>query len=198
MPRKQKQNEISRFVPQASEIFGRWVQGYRARIAAYDDEGRVLVEDQAHFHQAYLCCMAIDGASASNLRRIRRFFKLQSGVLPAKLQIVFWGGIDSGCYAYINSINDIDIADAYDITNFKIIAVRKKDKSKWSRAEAAGIVRAIEDDLAFDGYDLKLSYAIGHELEITRTNRDRETNRRRKRRTQQKQEETRKLAERAR
>ena len=135
-------------------LFNKWAREYKADLrketSAYNNTS--FAKDHIEFIQRYVGYMLLDGTAPSNLERIERFLSMQKVVNDnAELEIHFEGGTAIEATVFVEDIRDVDIADVYSFTDFEEILVYKQRHGRWSRKSARAFVRALKEDVGFDG-----------------------------------------------
>ena len=140
-------------------IFG-WAETYLSS-ACYDDTGIVSVAGQEHFileYQLFLisnyALMMQHGNDLSQIERIKKFLDNQRPEDEGELlEFQFIEGTPMDFCLSAESLDDIDIADIYGLTNFRIMMIYRWDGSTWTKKNIDSTIRKIREDLEFDGYE---------------------------------------------
>lgn len=135
-----------------------------------DDElGEQFVQDQIKFIGQYLGFMLLAGPHQENLNRIQYFLDMQGAIKRQdNIEIRFMNGDPHEVYVYVNFLNDIDLADVYQITFYNDLFVTREGGKKWTKRIEKEFVEEVRSDLEFDGDKVPLSYGImGKELAIS-------------------------------
>lgn len=134
-----------------------------------DELGEQFVEYQIKFIGQYLGFMLLAGPHQENLNRIQYFLNMQGAIKSEEnIEIRFMNGDPHEVYVYVNSLNDIDLADVYQIIFYNDLFVTREGGKKWTKRIAKDFVEEVLSDLEFDGDEVPLSYGIlGKELAIS-------------------------------
>jgi hypothetical protein len=137
-------------------LLTKWERIFRSECAKEKPEETIgnahnLVEDQIDFITQYIGCAILDGTSKQNLDRIKHFLSIQSAQnIGDRMELRFIGGSPIEAYAFVDSLNDIDIADVFFITNFNSIVAYREDMKTWTKKAAKSFLDALKEDLLFD------------------------------------------------
>ncbi|MCC6544714.1 MAG: hypothetical protein IT392_09465 [Nitrospirae bacterium] len=141
-------------------LFRAWAKKYRADyrkenpITPYNNNK--FIKEQIEFIHLYLAHMLLDGDSPQNLQRIKRLLSMQEAVADdTKLEFRFIGGYPFEVALIADSLNDIDIADTYGITDFERINIYKGKNRRWTKKSVNEMIQDISYDLRFDGLESK-------------------------------------------
>lgn len=120
-----------------------------------------LVKDQVSFIQEMVANIVIDGATPQTFERVRDFLLLQTyPTTGAHMEFHFIGGSPVDVFLFADSIDDIDIADAYSLTLFDLILVYRAHGKDWDKEAVETIIEQIYDDLSFDFDEVSISYDL--------------------------------------
>jgi len=119
----------------------------------------LITDDQIEFIRLYLAHMMIDGDTKHDLEIIRHFLSMQGAKKDDKrMQIRFILGSTPEVYVYVDSLNEIDLADTYGITGFKTMHVYNANKKRWTLKTIRKFIKDVKDDFRFDGYEPKIDF----------------------------------------
>lgn len=126
-----------------------------------DESGDQFVQNQIEFIGRYLGFLLLAGPHMENLNRIRAFLDMQRGVKDKdSIEICFMNGQPYEGYVYVYSLNDIDLADAYSITHYDTLLIKREDNQKWTKPLIKQMVEEVRSDLEYDGDKVPLSYHL--------------------------------------
>jgi len=130
-----------------------------AEVAGQEES--TLVKDQVQFIEEMISNIIIDGATSETFDRVRDFLLLQTyPTTGAHMEFHFIGGSPVDVFLFADSIDDIDIADAYSLTLFDLILVTREHGKDWDKKAAEAIIEQIYDDLSFDFDEVSISYDL--------------------------------------
>ena len=149
-----------RLMNEARDVIFEWAERYLSS-ACYDDTGIVSVTGQEHFileYQLFLisnyALMMQYGNDLSQIERIKKFLDNQRPEDEGELlEFQFIEGTPMDFCLSAESLDDIDIADIYGLTNFRIMMIYRRDGSTWTKKNIDSTIRKIREDLEFDGYE---------------------------------------------
>jgi len=96
-----------------------------------DESGEQFVEDQIKFIGQYLGFMLLAGPHQENLNRIQYFLYMQGAIKSEDdIEIRFLYGDPHEVYVYVNFLNDIDLADVYQITFYNSLLITREGGGK--------------------------------------------------------------------
>ncbi len=128
-----------------------------------------IPEDQTEFIFLYIHHMMIGSDTKDNLKIIEHFLSMQGAMnTENRMQIQFLLG-DSvpEVYVYVDNFSEVDLADTYGLTEFKMMHIYNANMKKWTLKTIRELIRDVKDDFRFDGYEPKLDYRYaGPLLEI--------------------------------
>lgn len=126
-----------------------------------DESGEQFVQDQIKFICQYLGFMLLAGPHQENLNRIQYFLDMQGAIKSQdKIEIRFLSGDPHEVYVYVDSLNDIDLADVYQITFYNCLLITREGGKKWTKRIVKEFVEEVRSDLEYDGDEVSLSYEI--------------------------------------
>ncbi len=141
---------------QVTSLLTKWEQSFRAECAKEKPDKEVgnahnLVEDQIDFITNYIGCALCDGTSRQHLDRIKHFLAMQTVQnVGDRMELRFIGGSPIEAYAYVDSLEDIDIADAFFITNFDFMSAYRPKIRPWTARSSKDFFNAVKKDVLFD------------------------------------------------
>lgn len=149
-------------------LFNKWAKKFRYDFRRIYDNN-LLVKDQIDFMRLYVSHMLLDGTTAQNARRIKRFLSMQKVVNDGtKMELRFIGGSPVEVFVLVEKIRDVDIADIYGITEFQKIYVFKGKNKRWTNKSANEFIEALKRDVEFDYLLAEVDYEfLKNELNIT-------------------------------
>lgn len=154
-------------------LFKEWEKKFREDFRRKEPRtffapSRSFLKEHIEFMRTYLGHMMLDGTSQVNFKRIKRFLAMQKGKNDGnKMAIHFIHGNPSEIIVFVETLNDVDIADVFEMINFQEIHVYKGKNKRWTKKSADIFMKELENDLAFDGYKAGFEYGYDkNELEI--------------------------------
>lgn len=164
---KNKMLPKKEMMAKVNSLFHEWAKKYRAECrkkmpyTSVVGEKVSIINDQIGFIGKYLAFMLLDGNDQNNLKRIKRFLSMQSAQnYKKRLEIHFLGDSPVEVYVFVDSLNDIDIADTHSITYFDTMLAFREDNKKWTAKSAKTFVETVRNDLEFDGCQALLNYSF--------------------------------------
>lgn len=155
-------DQLDKVAPSASKrryvvsLLDNWEKRFRAECAIKRPEQFVsppgnIVEDQINFVTEYMACAIVDGTTDEKYERVEHFLSMQSAQnLAQRFELRFLGGDPLEAYAHVDSLEDIDIADAFFITDFERMIVSRPQLKKWTPRTAKRFIEEIRGDVLFD------------------------------------------------
>ena len=139
------------YMRQAMTCFRAWETACIARIRASKnkDELRSL-SAKLFFMSRYIGFLLMECECDSGMERLRNFLALQTGERPAKYGVTLLYAYPADFEVFINDIRDFDFEDAYELSVYTWVKIRKLDGRPWKRGETARLARMIQDDIEFD------------------------------------------------
>jgi hypothetical protein len=156
------------FNDEIKKCYKKWVEDFRAccksgAIYGCASDGKFFIKNQIEFMMAYLGFMMLNGKTPENLKRIKRFLSMQTVVdNPDTIELHFVGGSPIEAMAVIETLNDIDVADIYSITDFTDIHAYKSGRRRWTTKKTDSVLNEIKSDLSFDGFKASFGYSLLH------------------------------------
>jgi hypothetical protein len=145
-------------------LFGKWEKRFREDCRKTEPftvfaPSRSFLKDHIEFIRIYLGHMMLDGTSRENLKRIKRFLALQKRKNDVKkMAIHFLHGNPYEIIVFVETLNDIDIADVFGMIKFGEMHVFKGKNKRWTKKSAETFIKELENDLACDGYEARFNY----------------------------------------
>jgi len=139
-----------------ASLFTEWEKRFRAECAVEGPEEAVgnkhnLIEDQIDFIAQYIACAILDGTRKADLDRIRHFLSMQGAQNHGnRMELRFLGGSPIEAYAYVDTLDDIDIADVLFITNCIHILTYREEMQLWTEATAKRYLSKLRKDVLTD------------------------------------------------
>lgn len=139
-----------------ASLFTEWEKRFRAECAVERPEEAVgnkhnLIEDQIDFIAQYIACSILDGTRKADLDRIRHFLLMQGPQNHGnRMELRFLGGSPIEAYVYVDTLDDIDIADVLFITNCIHILTYREEMKPWTEATAKRYLNKLRKDVLTD------------------------------------------------
>ena len=125
------------------------------------EDNPALTHDQVMFIQEYVACMIMDASIQEMLERVKRFLSLQTFKNEGKyLELIFTGGCPIEVHLFADSLENVDIATVYYITEFPHLQVYREQDQEWDDKSGQEFVDRVYDDLSFDFCDVSVTYDI--------------------------------------
>ena len=155
----------------------RWIEHYILEVYDHPPLNVVAGEElyfwgnQAVFLSFYLPLQLVDNFTKPYQIKIHDFLNLQARDKIGKnlLEINFFEGLPMDICLLAQSLEDIDMADIFNVTNFGIMNISRHDNKSWTKNEVKNIKKKIKKDLEFDGYSVSIGsnvYTKGSSLEL--------------------------------
>lgn len=135
--------------------FAKWEHTFRKECAYKATEQRPnknnLMEDQIDLLAEYVACALCDGTGKENLARISHLLSMQAwDNKRQRRELWFWGGSPIEAYAYIDALDDIDVADVLFISSFDTIQAYREKERLWTQNTAESFLDKLKKDILFD------------------------------------------------
>lgn len=155
----------------------RWIEHYILEVYNHPPLNVVAGEEQHFwgnqtvFFSFYLPLQLVGNFTTPYQIKIRDFLNLQARGEIGKnlLEINFFGGFPMDICLLAQSLEVIDVADIFNVTNFEMMNISRYGKKSWTKNEVKNIKNKIEKDLEFDGYSVSIGsnvYTKGSSLEL--------------------------------
>lgn len=148
---------VEKMFPQIAQ----WIERYILEVYNQNPLNRVAGEElcfwgnQIVFLCFYIPLQLVGNYTKPNQNKIREFLDLQTinKTDTQLLSISFFEGLPMDICLLARSLEDIDIADIFNITNFGRMSISLHGGYKsWTKEEVVSIKKNIKKDLEFDGH----------------------------------------------
>jgi hypothetical protein len=147
-----------------AELYKKWREKYLLDLKK-ESKGEknyadmVFIGNHIKFIKNYLQFFLLNGNTLQNVRRVKRFLKMQTFKIPKNLmEFYFINGKPRDIVLNARSKKDLNIADIYSLLKFEMIIVKRAKRRKWTNQIVKTIIREIENDFELDGYESEIRH----------------------------------------